>query len=303
MGVKVKPQHGAYTARQNIESAENSGRSQIHKWNRARPDMSAYKPRRIDALHPMTPSFPMKSQLSVLCLFAVSCASQAAPVASQPTPAPPTAGVEKASEGPAPTCSQGTRPAADGLIDDFEAADGRTPALAGRDQTWWMSGDKHAKIAIPGATFAASEGGPTGSKKAIHFAGTSAFEDDWGAIVGVNFLPSGFYDASKYAGIAFKIRAAKPNTNIRLKVSDVASHPDGGQCTKHCWNSFGKELIVETEWQSVALMWSDLAQQPDWGDVRPPAITPSKLRDAEWTVYPSPAFDFWVDDIHFLECN
>lgn len=246
----------------------------------------------------------MKSQFALLPLLCVACAGQPAPAPVTPAPAAaPAPSTVNAHEGPAPTCAKGTRPAADGLIDDFEAADGSTPALAGRNQVWWVSGDKSAKIAIPGPTFAAVEGGPPGSKKAIHFAGTSAYEDQWGAIVAVNFLPEGFYDASKYAGVAFKIKAAKPNSNIRLKMSDAASHPEGGQCSKECWNSFGKELVVGPEWQSVTLMWSDLAQQPDWGIPRPPLITASKIRDLEWTIYPSPEFDFWVDDIHFVECN
>jgi hypothetical protein len=245
----------------------------------------------------------MKSRLALCSVACFACAGQPTPNTASPAPGYSTPNVEKPPEGPAPTCANGTRPAADGLIDDFEAADGRPPALAGRNQSWWVSGDKSAKIVIPGTTFAAVDGGPPGSKKALHFAGTSAYDDQWGAIVAVNFLPSGFYDASKYAGIAFKIKAAKPNSNVRLKLSDAASHPDGGLCTKECWNSFGKELIVGPEWQSVTLMWTDLAQQPDWGVPRPALITPSKIRDAEWTVYPSPEFDFWVDDIHFIECN
>lgn len=240
----------------------------------------------------------------LLPLLCAACAGQPSPEVAAPAVAVPSAeSAARAPEGPAPTCAQGTRPAGDGLIDDFEAAEGRPPALAGRNPTWWVSGDKSAKIAIPGPAFASVEGGPPGSKKAIRLAGTSAYEDQWGAIVAVNFLPSGFYDASKYAGIAFKIKAAKPNSNVRLKLSDAASHPEGGLCTNECWNSFGKELIVGTEWQSVTLMWSELTQQPDWGHPRPPLITSSKLRDAEWTVYPSPEFDFWVDDIHFIECN
>jgi hypothetical protein len=252
----------------------------------------------------------MKSRIAVVPFACLACAGQPSPEAAAPaaTAAPPafTSSAHngaRAPEGPAATCANGTRPAADGLIDDFEAADGRPPALAGRNQTWWIAGDKSAKVKVPGNTFAAVEGGPPGSKKALHFAGTSAYEDKWGAIVAVNFLPSGFYDASKYAGIAFKIKAAKPNSNVRLKMSDVASHPDGGLCTKECWNSFGKELVVGTDWQSVTLLWSELAQQPDWGVPRPAQITPSKIRDVEWAVYPAPEFDFWVDDIHFVQCN
>ncbi|HEY3497095.1 MAG TPA: carbohydrate binding domain-containing protein [Polyangiaceae bacterium] len=240
---------------------------------------------------------------SVVFVALTACASQQSPsaLALDPTAPPPKTEIPVTNREAPPTCPSGTKPAADGLIDDFEAA--QTPALGGRTQSWWVAAADRAKIEFPGKTFMAADGGPTGSKKALHFKGQTSNDDAWGAAVAVNFLPSGFYDASKYSGIAFKIMSAKPNFNVRLKIPDTASHPDGGQCKKECWNSFGKELIVGTEWQDVVLMWSDLKQQPDWGDTRPPAITPGKLRDAEWTVYPGQEFDFWVDEIRFVECK
>lgn len=238
-----------------------------------------------------------------LCLLLCACAANPAASAleANPTAPPPKTEIPVGNKLPPSTCPNGTRPATDGLIDDFEAT--TTPALGGRTQAWWVAGAEHATLTVPGKKFATASGGPPGSKKAIHFAGKTSNDDAWGAAVAVNFLPSGFYDASKYSGIAFKIMSAKPNFNVRLKLPDSASHPDGGQCQKQCWNSFGKELVVGTSWQDVTLMWSDLAQQPDWGDTRPPSITPSKLKDAEWTVYPGQEFDFWIDDIHFLECK
>jgi hypothetical protein len=237
------------------------------------------------------------------CAATTTTASPNSDLAQNPTAPPPKTAVAdpKKPETQPPTCPNGTRPAADGLIDDFEAA--KPVALGGRTLAWWAGAAPNGKITTPGAKFAPSDGGPPGSKKALRFAGKAAFEDSWGAATSVAFVPAGFYDASKYAGIAFKIKSEKPNANVRLKIPDAASHPDGGQCTKECWNAFGKELIVGTEWQEVVLMWSELTQQPDWGVPRPPAITPSKLKDAEWTIYPGAEFDFWLDDIHFLECK
>jgi hypothetical protein len=237
------------------------------------------------------------------CATTTGSSSPDSQLAQNPTAPPPKAAVvdPQKPEGQAATCANGTRPAADGLIDDFEAP--KPPALGGRTPGWWVGAAPHGKITAPGAKFATSEGGPAGSKQAFHFVGKAAFEDSWGAAASVTFVSSGFYDASKYAGIAFKIKSAKPNLNVRLKIPDVAAHPDGGQCTKECWNSFGKELVVGTDWQNVVLMWSELTQQPDWGVPRPPAITPAKLKDAEWTVYPGAEFDFWLDEIHFLECK
>jgi hypothetical protein len=199
------------------------------------------------------------------------------------------------------TC-QAARPATDGLIDDLEDGDTRAAPLSGRGGYWWIAKADHAVVSTPPGDFAASDGGPDGSKKTVRFAGKSDQRDQWGAAVGLGFLESGFYDASKYAGVMFKIKAHKPNLNVRVKLPDVNTHPDGGACTTGCWNSFGKELIVGTEWQVETLLWSDLAQQPDWGSPRPPAITPSKIKNIEWAVYQGIEFDFMVDDVQFIEC-
>jgi endoglucanase len=127
--------------------------------------------------------------------------------------------------------------------------------------------------------------------------------DQWGAAIGVNFLESGgFYDASKYAGVAFRIRASHVSTSVRVKLPDVNTHPDGGVCKTGCWNAFGKELSVGPEWQNVVITWSELAQQPDWGAPRPPAITVGKIKNIEWAVNQGVEFDIVVDDIQFIEC-
>jgi hypothetical protein len=216
-------------------------------------------------------------------------------------PAPAASTTTAAPKGPPGTCANGTKPAADGLIDDFES--GEPAALGGRQSTWRLDAAERTTITIPGPKFASAEGGPTGSKQALHFAGKTNFQDQWGADAVVTFLKSGFYDASKYAGIAFKIRSEKPNFNPRVKITDVSSDPEGGLCTRECWNSFGKELVIGTEWQDVVMMWSDLTQQPGWGNPRPPAITQSKIKALDFSIYSGQDFDIWVDDIRFVECK
>jgi len=201
-----------------------------------------------------------------------------------------------------PTCKNGTKAAATGLIDDFEDGNDKAAPAGGRNGSWWIGKADHAVITLPKGPVKPSDGGPEGSKHALHFVGKTDNADSWGAAVGVNFLPSGFYDASKYAGIAFKIKSAKPNLDVRLKILDANTHPEGGVC-KDCFNAFGRELILGTEWKDVSLMWSELTQQSDWGSPRPPMIEPSKLHDMEWQIWPGNDFDIWVDDVHFLECQ
>ena len=204
----------------------------------------------------------------------------------------------------AKTCPGATRVAQDGLIDDLEDGDARAAWVCGRSGYWWVAKADHALVTTPAGAFATSDGGSSGSKKAVRFAGKTDPRDQWGAAVGLNFLESGaFYDASKYAGVAFKIKASQPNVNVRLKLPDVSTHPEGGVCSKGCWNSFGKELVVGPEWQDVVVTWGELSQQPDWGDPRPPAITVGKIKNIEWAVNQGVEFDLVVDDIRFVECG
>jgi hypothetical protein len=203
-----------------------------------------------------------------------------------------------------PTCKNGTKPAATGLVDDLEDGDNKATAQGGRDGIWWVGKADHAKIDVPGSVVKPSDGAPFGSKRGMHFVGKTDNSDTWGAAVGVNFLAGGgFYDASKYAGISFKLKSAKPNLDVRLKINDVATHPDGGKCSKQCFNAFGREIILGTEVKEVTLMWSELTQQSDWGDVRPPMIDPTKVKDLEWQIWPGVEFDLWIDDVQLLECK
>jgi hypothetical protein len=221
----------------------------------------------------------------------------------EPEPEPPPRVLEAAPP-ETKTCSGATRRAQDGLIDDLEDGDGRAAAMGGRNGYWWVAKADHALVTTPQGPFASSDGGVAGSKKAVRFAGKSDSRDQWGAAVGLSFLESnGFYDASKYAGVGFRIRAAQNDLGVRLKLPDVSSHPDGGLCTSECWNSFGKYLVVGPEWQEVVVTWSELGQEPNWGNPRPPAITVAKIRNIEWAVSQGVEFDIVVDDIHFIECG
>jgi hypothetical protein len=200
-------------------------------------------------------------------------------------------------------CSGATRVAQDGLIDDFEDGDGRSAPIGGRTGYWWVAKADHALVTTPAGSFTSSDGGVEGSKRAARFAGKSDSRDQWGAAVGVSFLESGFYDASRYAGVAFRVRAGQPNLNVRVKLPDVSTHPDGGVCGTTCWNSFGKDFVVGPEWQDIVVTWSELSQEPNWGEPRPPAITVSKLKNIEWAVNKGVEFDLVVDDIRFVECG
>jgi len=247
---------------------------------------------------------------AVAAVAAIACAAPAERGPITPCPAPPPAPAPAAPVTTAPVatanalaaCPNGMQPAADGLFDDFEDGTSQVAVLDGRGGYWWVAKAEHATIDVPGSEFRAADGGPPGSKKAAHVSGKTDSQDQWGAGLGGNFLGGGFYDASRYAGVSFKIKGM-PKSFVRFKAHDVSTHPDGAVCTNQCWNAFGKTLELTGDWQTYDLSFAELRQLDGWGSPRPPSITPAKLKDLEWSVDQGQTFDFWVDDVKLLACK
>src|SRR4051812_10063321 len=196
------------------------------------------------------------------------------------------------------------RPADDGAIDDLEDPNNQITKSGGRDGYWWSAADPKGSTIEMQTT----EPGAGGSELAMHISGTTVpgkpEEDAWGVQLGVNFVSQGmFYDASKYAGIAFKAKVAPNSTRkARFKIADINTHKDAGICTA-CWNHFGKDLTMTTEWKEYQVTFAAADQEPGWGDPRPAAITPSKLIALNWQVGPGQSYDIWIDDVTFLDCQ
>lgn len=200
-------------------------------------------------------------------------------------------------------CAGAVVDAPNGLIDDFEDGNTTTAAIAGRGGYWWKSADPM------GSYFGPEEWGPMpeGGSLALHPLGEtvkSTDPDAWGAQLGGNLVGSGFYDGSAYVGIAFRIRVAEGSTRqIRFQLADVNTHPSGNVCSKGCWNHFGKDLMLTTEWQDMKLLFSDLRQEEGWGNPRPPSVTPASLFSVGFKVKSGSKFDFFIDDVRFLGCE
>lgn len=204
------------------------------------------------------------------------------------------------------TCRVGTRPAIDGLVDDFEDENGQLSQLGGRDGYWWTKNDGKGSTVGPDP-FIPSEGGADGSGLALRAMGKTAIggPETWGAGFGVNMLSrkDGAYDASKYVGISFKAKVGEGSTRqVRFSIGDANTHPDSGIC-KVCWNHFGKDLTVTPQWKEYRVLFSELQQQAGWGDPRPTALSPSKLVAIDWAITGGQTYDLWVDDIQFLDCK
>jgi endoglucanase len=194
----------------------------------------------------------------------------------------------------------------DGVIDDGEDGNNQNLPNAGRGGYWYTFKDKGTTTVEPaageeGGTFAMSEGGH-GSQYAARYHGKIGT----GAIVfsgmGMNFVdPKGQYNASKYAGISFWAKRGDNSTGkLRLKVPDVNTDPDGAVCSE-CFNDFGADINLTTEWKQYVFPFKNMKQMVGWGNPHKPHITPDKIYGIQFQVnVPGANYDIYVDDLKFV---
>src|SRR6185437_15208657 len=122
--------------------------------------------------------------------------------------------------------------------------------------------------------FASSDNAGDGSDGAMHVFGKTVSGDPtlaWGAGFGVNLRDqTAIYDGSRYAGITFKAKVGPGASNsVRFNVGDINTHPAGNLCTA-CWNHFGKNMILTTEWKEYKVTFTSCARSPTGARPVPP---------------------------------
>jgi hypothetical protein len=140
---------------------------------------------------------------------------------------PPSDGGGDKADGPAPGCPSNP----DDLISDF-ALDNSIAAVDGRQGGWYTYGDMLGTFAFTGGYEIDSKGGnpKCSGNGALHSKGMGF--SDYGAAVGVDFKqrspgvdggtgPKMTYDASKYRGIAFWMKAASPLDGVQVSFPDL----------------------------------------------------------------------------------
>ena len=241
---------------------------------------------------------------------AASIGAPAAATAEAPT-VTPSAGAAAAPSAPAtpgaPIGNTGLKECGpEGLIDDGEDGNNQNLPNDNRGGYWYTFRDKKGTTIEPvagedGGTFAMSEGGH-GSQFAARYHGKIGTGAPLFGGMGMNFVdPKAAYDASKYAGISFWAKKGENSTGkVRLKVPDVNTDPEGGSCTE-CFNDFGGDLNLTTEWKQYLYPWKAMKQMPGWGNPRKPHITPSKIYGIQFQVnVPSANYDIYIDDLKFI---
>jgi endoglucanase len=197
-----------------------------------------------------------------------------------------------------------------GKIDDGEDGNNQIAATAGRGGYWYTYCDKAGSTIAPpagesGGTFSMSEGGAHGSALAARMKGKVGRASIVYAGMGFSFAdPKRSYDASKFDGVAFYAKAGDGSTsNVRVKVPDVDTDPDGKVCTE-CYNDFGVDIALTSAWKRYVIPFKTMRQLSGWGAPHPASIDPSKLFGLQWQVAsPGAAYDVWVDDIELVGCR
>ncbi len=227
----------------------------------------------------------LQTSLLHACIFALTT------VACLTTPASETGWTQRARTLSPGACS------ADAVIEDMEDNDNRIGVRDGRGGYWFTSLDTEGSTIEPGGKFTMSAPGHA-SKYAARMRGQMA-PSGWSVYALMAFglaEPKGPYDASRYAGLTFW---AKGPGHIRLKVPDAYTDPGGDYC-KDCYNDFGIELALTSEWERYTVPFNWLSQQPGWGDPRP-EVAANALFGLQFQVGSrGRSYDVWIDDIAFF---
>jgi hypothetical protein len=103
------------------------------------------------------------------------------------------------------------------------------------------------------------------------------------------------FDASAFTGIAFFAKADSAEKRIRLDVSDVNTHPDGGVCSSNCYQNFQRSLTLTDSWKLYRIPFTNITRAGN-----PPVI--SQLYQIIFSFpYAGVASDVWIDDVYFYK--
>jgi endoglucanase len=246
------------------------------------------------------------SPLAVLACDHDEPAPQTAAAAAPPAAAP-AAPVVAAAPAPGPMTVPDKDCPADFVIDDAEDNNNQLLVQGGRNGYWYTYvDDKKSTVTPPAKTkFLQTADGASGSKFAARMNGQISKEGD-PLYAGLGFSltdPKGPYDATQYTGISFWAKAGSGTKNVRLKVPDVNTDPQGKVCTE-CFNDFGADLTLTEQWKKYTIPFAAMKQMDGWGNPNPPTIDKSKIYGVQWQVNDRGAsYDVWIDDVRFTGCK
>ncbi len=224
-------------------------------------------------------------------------------------PAPPTE--QNAPASAAPTAATSVAPRAvnagscpaNGLVDDFEDGNNRAEMVEGRGGYWYTYADPSSTVE-PSGGFAPTPGGAGESAFSGGMKGSVGAQQYPFVGIGVSLTdPKAPYDVSCCQGVSFKGKKIGDGiAAVRLKVGDWQTTPEGGAC-QQCYNDFGADLLFSDEWQEFTLKFSEMRQEPYWGEPKP-ALDTQAVFQLQWQVKENNRpFELQVDDVRFFGCG
>lgn len=190
------------------------------------------------------------------------------------------------------------------VLDDAEDGDHQANKDDQRGGWWYTYADEAGTTVTPAGEFKMSQGGANGSQWAARMSGKTGPGGILYAGVGFSITdPKAPFDLSCCKGISFwGKKAGNGIANVRLKVPDVNTTPEGNQC-KECYNDFGADYTFTDQWTKYELMFADMKQEPSWGD-KFPAIMANAIYGLQWQVKnPNQEFDIWIDQVELVGCG
>jgi hypothetical protein len=185
------------------------------------------------------------------------------------------------------------------LIDDFEDGDTRMAMVEHRAGTWLTFNDgTGAQFPKPGLLSAATRipGGRGESHFGLHSSGGKFHK--WGANLSLELNPRRCYDASAYAGIEFWARG-RGELRLVVQMTQVVSEEFGGSCTEQCFDAHAKNIKLSRDFEHVVVRWEELRQA---GFGPPLPFDARSLFSVAFSVLPEQTpFDFWIDDVSFVQ--
>ena len=193
----------------------------------------------------------------------------------------------------------------DAIIEDGENGDDQIVVVEGRAGYIYTYADELGTTIEPAADqFALGWPGAHKSRSAINIKGILAQGEAYAGFGFAMTEPAGGYDVSKYKGVSFLAKAGEGSAiAVRFKIPDGNTDPTAGVCTE-CYNDFGVDFALTTQWTRYTVMFSDLHQEDGWGSPTPAALDTKGIRGMQFqTAQAGKDYDLWVDDISFVGCE
>lgn len=204
---------------------------------------------------------------------------------------------------------------ANAVIDDMEDQNLVIAAIDGRIGNWYPYGDGTATPSFGIAAITPGKRGPN-STYAVHTSGSGFMI--WGSGIGADLNNSGTgtsnkvpYDASAYRGITFWARSATTMTVTAVipdgntdAAGSRGTNPSPTPCTvvpdgvcDHHWTA---GISLTPAWKRYTVLFAELVLEPGGFPV-PTAPDPSRMVSVQFRVTAGNTYDFWIDDVAFLE--